>query len=452
MKDFNRKIAMGLTSISIIFIPLLGGFMYSLMKVVTYQNQLISRDLEQLLLAKELRGQYDRQMSSMQVYVITGNESALTRKALDNKNFNQFLGQLNKLVCGQSELNLLRKINIDHLNQDAFEAIAIEMKRKGEFPGTDKAYITKKAAQGTERLLNNLDTFVEHLSLVYKLKKDDNARLSNSLIKYFGIASAFAVLLFFTITILLQRLIKQKSVYDQITRLQAQKEIELSSARKEAIEIVAHDLKSPLTAIVLSAQYLKDLWNTPPDQKDNKFLDIIVQSSESMLHLINDLLDHTKIEAGKLILSKSICNLESLLSDIALGFEPIAYSKEIKIIRKFQTTNLQMMVDKGRLEQVISNLINNAIKFTPFGGFIELSSMKNGDNVIISVSDNGPGMTEEQAVHVFERYWRLNSSYDPGTGLGLAISKAITEAHNGKLYVNTRVGIGSTFFVSIPED
>jgi len=452
MKDFNRKIAMGLTLISIIFIPLLGGLMYSLLKVVSYQNQLISKDLEQLFLARELRGQCDRQMSSLSVYVISGNESALNQMALDDNNFNYFLGQLKKIVWGQPDLNLLKKINRDHLNQDTFEAIAVKMKRTGESSESVKAFYRQKLIPGTEKVFNNLDALVEHLSLVYKLEKDNNARLLHRLIKYFGIASTFSVLLFFTITILLLRLIKQKAAYDQTNLLLAQKEIQLSSDRKQVIEIVAHDLKSPLSAIILSAKFLEDIWNKPAERRDNKFLDVIVRSSESMQHLINDLLDHTKIEAGKLILSKSICNVESLLSDISLGFEPIAYSKEIKIIRKFETTNLQMMIDQGRFEQVISNLLNNAIKFTPFGGTIELCSIKSGNEIIISVSDNGPGMTEEQAVHVFERYWQLGSSSGQGTGLGLAISKAITEAHHGKLYVNTHVGIGSTFFVSIPED
>ena len=259
MKDFNRKIAMGLTLISIIFIPLLGGLMYSLLKVVSYQNQLISKDLEQLFQARELRGQCDRQMSSLSVYVISGNVSALNQMALDDNNFNYFLGQLKKIVWGQPDLNLLKKINRDHLNQDTFEAIAVKMKRTGESSESVKAFYRQKLIPGTEKVFNNLDALVEHLSLVYKLEKDNNARLLHRLIKYFGIASTFSVLLFFTITILLLRLIKQKAAYDQTNLLLAQKEIQLSSDRKQVIEIVAHDLKSPLSAIILSAKFLEDI-------------------------------------------------------------------------------------------------------------------------------------------------------------------------------------------------
>ncbi len=110
MKDFNRKIAMGLTLISIIFIPLLGGVMYSLFKVATYQNQLISKDLAQLFLARELRGQFDHQMSSLSIYVISGNESALNQMALVDNNFTHFLGQLKKIVWGQPDRTLLKKM------------------------------------------------------------------------------------------------------------------------------------------------------------------------------------------------------------------------------------------------------------------------------------------------------------------------------------------------------
>lgn len=169
-----------------------------------------------------------------------------------------------------------------------------------------------------------------------------------------------------------------------------------------------------------------------------------------MRRLIDDLLDHAKIESGSLALQLKTQLAEPLLREVATRFEPLAANKKIRLTYAPARDLPSLTIDRDRLDQVLSNFLGNAIKFTPEGGEIRLRAEKRAGDLLLSVSDNGPGMPPEQTDHVFDRYWQARGTAHQGAGLGLAIAKSIVQAHGGQVGVDSVPGHGTTFYAKLP--
>jgi len=169
-----------------------------------------------------------------------------------------------------------------------------------------------------------------------------------------------------------------------------------------------------------------------------------------MQRLISQLLDHSKIESGSLQLTKELTNLDALIKMIVLRFQPIAARQYLQLDLFLDAGNWLVVIDTGRVEQVISNVISNAIKFSRPSGVITLQLQRENDFAVFSVSDTGVGMSETEIDRVFDRYWQARETASQGTGLGLAISKGIIDAHGGNIRVESNIGKGSLFYISIP--
>lgn len=222
-------------------------------------------------------------------------------------------------------------------------------------------------------------------------------------------------------------------------------------AREEMLEIVAHDLKNPLSAILLNAVLLL---RTLPAKEDQSYIrrqvEGIERSAGRMKRLIEDLLDLAKVEAGRLMLEKRSCDPRSLVQESIEMLKDSAKEKRIKIQTNFSVPLSGVDCDTDRMLQVFSNIIGNAVKFTPEGGTIGIAVSEKGDGVHFRITDTGPGMDRDSFVHIFDRYWQSRNTAKQGTGLGLAIAKGIVEAHGGTIEVDSELGKGSTFEVILP--
>lgn len=222
-----------------------------------------------------------------------------------------------------------------------------------------------------------------------------------------------------------------------------------TEARENLLAIVSHDLKNPLSAILLNAAlFLKTTGADGSPRARAQALNI-KHAAERMNRLIHDLLDLSSIEAGRLSLQPDKCDVQPLVGEVVELLEPLASEKGISLVAEVPQSCC-VICDRERIAQVLSNLIGNAIKFSPNQSRVEISAEELGEAVRLSVKDQGPGIPADHMPQIFDRYWRPNNSGSPGSGLGLHIAKAIVEAHHEVLRVQSEVNQGSTFYFTLP--
>lgn len=259
---------------------------------------------------------------------------------------------------------------------------------------------------------------------------------------------------------------RDNGFYDELSRLNnelvtAQRELakknvelgKLNDQKNQFLGMAAHDLRNPLSVILTLSEFLldKSMKITPNEQEE--FIRRIRSSSEFMLRLVNDLLDISKIEAGKLALDLEPIDLGAVIEDNLALNRILADKRQIKLSLIQDKSIPRMMLDPAKIEQVLNNLIVNAIKFSPAGGAVEVRLVKSENDVTISVSDQGPGIPEgefHKLFNPFEKTSAKSPTKEKGTGLGLAIVKKIVSGHQGRIWVESHVGKGSTFHVTLP--
>ncbi|MGH7768478.1 MAG: hybrid sensor histidine kinase/response regulator, partial [Candidatus Binatia bacterium] len=234
-------------------------------------------------------------------------------------------------------------------------------------------------------------------------------------------------------------------------KLQAQ---ELEKLKADFTAMIVHDLRAPLTAIMSSAAIVEDGLVGPVTSDQKTWLFKISASSRNLLNLINDFLDLSKIEAGRLELIKEEVDVERLIRASLDDYVILAREKKISLTGRTEPPLSRVNADPARLGQVFTNLISNAIKFTGEGGTIEVgAAQKNEGETTIWVKDSGAGIPAHEMGDLFEKYRQTQSgktSKHKGTGLGLAICKMIVESHGGRIWAESQEGKGATFFFSLP--
>jgi two-component system phosphate regulon sensor histidine kinase PhoR len=228
----------------------------------------------------------------------------------------------------------------------------------------------------------------------------------------------------------------------------------LKKAEKMRIEFVAnvsHELRTPLTSIKgYTETLLQDL--EEGRSADPEFLKIILKNSNRLLALINDLLDLSAIESGALEIHVTEINPLEALHHVLERVEPVAQAKQTKIVTQIEAPSLR--ADPKRIEQVLTNLIDNAIKYCPAQSTITVCFFDEPDATVLRVADNGPGIAEKYLDRLFERFYRLDkgrSRETGGTGLGLSIVKHIMQRHNGSVKAESVLGQGTTFICRFPK-
>jgi len=223
-------------------------------------------------------------------------------------------------------------------------------------------------------------------------------------------------------------------------------------ARDELVAVVSHDLRSPLTVIVMQCGMMQRVVAadvSPSSKRLISAVDTLQRATARMTNLLEDLLDTSKIEAGRYSIEPQALEISQFFEDAWTLLTPLALNKFIDLSFTGEP-HLKMFADPERIFQVLSNLVGNAIKFTPKEGTISVTASVEGDLVVISVVDSGDGIAADQLPHVFERYWRIREGNPSGTGLGLYISKGIVKAHGGELTASSEPGVGSEFRFTVP--
>jgi PAS domain S-box-containing protein len=222
--------------------------------------------------------------------------------------------------------------------------------------------------------------------------------------------------------------------------------------KTEFLASMSHELRTPLHTIIGFSELLAEETDRILEEKHRRFLDHIRKDSMYLLTLINDILDLSKIEAGRLELHRDAIDIAAVLEEALSSIRPQALAKYIKIETALDLP-ARVSADSVRLKQVLFNLLSNAVKFTPEGGRIRIEILTREKHVEISVSDTGVGIPPGEHVAIFDKFHQAGATTKgvrEGTGLGLAITKRLVERHGGRIWVESEVGKGSRFIFTIP--
>ena len=220
-------------------------------------------------------------------------------------------------------------------------------------------------------------------------------------------------------------------------------------ARDDVLAVVAHDLRNPLNTVTMAISLM--LETTPIERtQERRQQEIVRRAADQMNRMIQDLLEVKRMETGHLTIEAKPESADVLVSDTIEMLRPLASGSSIVMEANVDADLPPVLADAARIQQVLSNLVGNAVKFTPRQGRISVSANRLDREVRFAVIDTGPGIPPEQVPHIFGRFWQAKSSDRRGIGLGLAIAKGIVEAHNGRIWVESQVGVGSTFYFTLP--
>jgi signal transduction histidine kinase len=217
-----------------------------------------------------------------------------------------------------------------------------------------------------------------------------------------------------------------------------------SNARKEILRVVSHDLRNPLSTILVTAERL----HHSSDEVTVHKAEVIARNADRIRRLIDDLADVNAMESGSLSVTPATEPLRPLLHHAVSNLREVAEKKAIELAVG-DIPDLTVMADAQRLDQVLGNLLSNAFAVLTRGGHVWLNAERHGEEAIVSVRDDGPGIDVQNQSLVFDRFWRAPDARYAGTGLGLALSRGIVEALGGRIWVDSEPGKGATFYFSL---
>jgi len=305
------------------------------------------------------------------------------------------------------------------------------------------------------QIMRDIENREFRTSLQLLKEKEITLKRSSQIVSFIGLSALILTLLFLTLSLrsLTQNQKYRKKLEDSLNRIQY-----LSKVRERILLTITHDIKSPISSII---GFIELLYKSKLPEKEKYYLKNMQHSSEHILLLIRNLLDYHTLDSNKQTIKLVPFSLWVLLNDIYLSFIPLANNKDIRFL--FHSDSLKgkdtnYLCDPYRIRQIVGNLLSNAVKYTPSGGEVALSASLETQNdqslLVISVKDNGQGISAEDQKIIFEEFRRLDDSKNPveGSGLGLAITEKLTELLKGSITVNSTLGKGSEFIVSLPVE
>jgi signal transduction histidine kinase len=225
----------------------------------------------------------------------------------------------------------------------------------------------------------------------------------------------------------------------------------LSALRADFVSLVSHELRSPMASIIGSAKTLRQRWRELTAEQRESFLGLIDHETNRLAELVGDVLDTSQIESGSFSYTFTDVDLGQLVRESAAAAE--SGQDEVRVRANVRSPLPLMRADRERLRQVLTNMIDNAVKYSPTGGEVDVEAFAENGRIYVAVQDRGPGVAPEHYALIFEKFGRVSGEHaKPGTGLGLFIARSIAEAHGGSLEVISAPAHGATFTLAVPAE
>ena len=241
-----------------------------------------------------------------------------------------------------------------------------------------------------------------------------------------------------------QRVLQQGKVAEELRALE--------QLKSDFLSTVSHEFRTPLTAIKVSVGLLADKLGGS-DGEQQRLMSTILRNVDRLNQMVGGVLEMARLQSGKVILQKRSVDVCQVVREIAVSLQPLMDEKDQLFTLRLPERPVFLMADANRLEQILSNLLSNAQRYTPRGGEIAVEVRELGNWVRIYVSDTGPGIPYNELPHIFDRFFRgqVGRKAGPGTGLGLSIARSLARLHGGDVGVSTKPGEGCVFFVTLPK-
>lgn len=424
------------------------SFAVRTMVLATKREELFKSRVQELRVAERARFAAENVVSTGRGYLLAGNPALRLRTIQSREVFDQTLRDLRSsdLELDQEAEAVLRRVELAAAEYKRVQdgLLAIESSAPPDLRELGRRF-EQELVPRREDLDESLDALVGQVEAALERTSVVEQKAQQRAVLVSVIAVATGTVLSIVLAWLFGRKLSEMYRREREAFGRAEK---ATVAREDLLAIVAHDLRSPLSAITLGAAVLKA---RVTDERLVAQAARIENVATRMEFLVKSLLDGASIEARTLSLVPTPCSSAALVDETLEMFEGLATKKGIRIDLDLDKPDPVVLADSERVMQVLSNLLANSIKFTPTGGRITLRTCAEDDTVIFTVADTGPGIAAEHLPHVFERFWKGEPGGTRGAGLGMSIAKGIVEAHGGRIWVESELDRGTAFHFTIPS-
>lgn len=441
---FRKQLVIGLAASVLVTVLTAVTAIVALRVSMTSADRISRQFATDLALVQGLRAHAEHLVAASRGLLLTGQPEQRARFRAAERLFQESLATLSRRALLTRTSDEVANIASDA--RDYVEAVrrsGDERRNTGE-PPRMVVFFEEELAPRREAFEASVDAFIreaQHLFDEAIGMSDARARTAQTTLL---VSSLLGIAISVTLALLVLRRLTRQFERAEAASLSASRS---AAAREEILAVVSHDLRTPLSAVALSATMLKERATLGADE--HRVVDAIARAAERMQHLIDDLVDDARSEAGELVLRRERCRTAELLAAATELFAERARSKQVRLHARSE--DFELDIDRERVIRVLSNLIGNALKFSRAGDEICVSSRRSGATARFEVADTGPGIAADQISRLFERYWQGSERRERGSvGLGLYICKQIVDSHGGELGVVSEVGQGSTFWVELP--
>lgn len=401
-------------------------------------NQWVTHTHNVLALLQRVSYTVTQAEASVRGFAITGDENFETQYQTDKAAVDPELSELKF----QTSDNPREQKNIEALEsliKDRF-AIMEQGIQARKIGGLDAVLALRKNNRG-------LELSAQISSLIAQMRSEENRLLDErNLRAKQSERRAFIVVLLAVLLAMMAVLGSVFLIFRDLTRRR-----QLERIKSEFVSVVSHELRTPLTSIHGSLTLLSSGLLGSTTEKGKRMLEIAVNNTDRLIRLLNDILDVEKLNSGRAEMLPRFCNVGDLIRSAADVMRPMAQKHEITL--QVGESDATIWADPDRLEQCLTNLLSNAIKFSDPGGVVKVQAKPVGTDLRFEVADEGRGIPWNKQSSIFERFQQVDASDSRkkgGTGLGLAISRTIVQQHHGRIWVESELGKGSTFFFTVP--
>jgi signal transduction histidine kinase len=447
-RRFTRFWMTAMIGYGVVVLLLAGGMLltaYRFDGIATSHVNRIRTEENQITYAERLRWTGEAIVGTGRGYLISADPTFLSSLEHAQRNFDQEIRALTNEASEATTVVLVSAIAYDAKTFRDRQELLVASMETDDVPTLARRFeaelvpLQRNLSASLDRLINYKETAIDD---VYARVAYERARLLAWLHALLGVLVVVSITIAAYIARTLVRSYRQEQIALETSR-------NAVAARDEIMGLVAHDLRNPLSAILMRANLIRENAENATIQRHADGIETVVQRMEA---LIKTMLDVATIESGHFTVSPERCDVATLIDTTLELFDGLAAKKQIKLESQLVASNAVVHADRDRVLQVLQNLVGNALKFSPQGGRVTVAVERERDGVRFRISDDGPGIPRENLSNVFDRYWKRETSGTKGTGLGLFIAKGIVDAHGGRIWAENVPGHGAAFSFTLPGE
>lgn len=436
------RLGIGFAATVMLSMVIAGASYLALRSVITANDEISHKHSQALVTAERFRATVHNKTSVYRAFLFTRDHLFLEDGKFAKREALRVLRSLADSATSARDKAWIKRIEDAEIAHEAALDRAVSMRKRNVSAKTIERYFENQVMFRFDRLDRALNRFIERREDQLASARTASKLAARRAIQLIVLIASGGILLAICLSVVLTH---------TVTRLYRQLQ-EALTTRDEILSMVSHDLKTPLTAILMSAGLARrkvERGDVPAGFLLSTF-ETIKRSGDRMQRMIVDLIDLSRVHEDRLVIKTLPEAVPAILNEVASQLAPIAADKGVELAVLAEPGLPEARCDRERVIQILNNLMSNAIRYTPKGARIELRAANAESELVVSVRDQGPGIAEQDLPHLFERFWQGKKSHRSSAGLGLAITRSLVDAHGGRIWVESAVGKGASFYFTLP--